>query len=44
MPSHHSLFALSLSMALVMAPALAHCGEFYVGDPIDQDNLEIVST
>jgi uncharacterized protein involved in high-affinity Fe2+ transport len=42
MPSHHSLFALSLSMALVMAPALAHCGEFYVGDPIDQDNLEIV--
>jgi periplasmic iron binding protein len=25
-----------------MSPALARCGEFYVGDPMEQDNLEIV--
>jgi hypothetical protein len=42
MPSHHLLFALSVSASLAMAPALARSAEFYVGDSVEQDNLEIV--
>jgi uncharacterized protein involved in high-affinity Fe2+ transport len=42
MRNHHLLFALAATVSLLMAPALARSGEFYVGDPVEQDNLQIV--
>jgi uncharacterized protein involved in high-affinity Fe2+ transport len=38
----HLVYASTLAGGLALAPALGHAAEFYIGEPVEQNNLQIV--